>query len=55
MEHEPEQVLFLSDVVHELDAAHQVGLKTYELRRDDQSGSNRHPVASHFEQIDCTL
>ena len=55
LEENTDQVLFLSDIVQELDAAHQAGMKTYELRRDDQEGSTHHPVASHFEQIDRTL
>ena len=55
MDQEPDQVLFLSDVVEELDAAVQVGMKTYELRRDHQPGSNHHPVTSHFEEIDRCL
>ena len=55
LDNEAHQVLFLSDVVQELDAAHQVGMKTYELRRDQQEGSSHHPVASHFEHIDRTL
>ena len=43
--------LFLSDVVAELDAAKQVGMHTYELRRDGAQSSSEHPQAVNFNQI----
>lgn len=47
-----EEVLFLSDIKEELDAAAKVGMQTYALNR---SGSDQdfspHPVATNFEQI----
>ncbi|MCF4010765.1 acireductone synthase [Rheinheimera sp. UJ63] len=47
----PAQVLFLSDVVAELDAARQAGMATVQLIREQQAASN-HPVAENFYQIE---
>ncbi|MDP5035015.1 acireductone synthase [Alishewanella sp. SMS8] len=47
----PAQVLFLSDVVAELDAARQAGMATVQLIREQQAASD-HPVAENFYQIE---
>ncbi|MEE2025523.1 MULTISPECIES: acireductone synthase [Alkalimonas] len=47
----PGQVLFLSDVVAELDAASKLGIATTQLIRDGQA-SGMHPVAQDFNQIE---
>jgi enolase-phosphatase E1 len=48
----PADVLFLSDVGEELDAARQVGLKTGQLVRDDKARpSIAHPQAKDFSQV----
>ncbi|MDP2714173.1 acireductone synthase [Rheinheimera sp.] len=46
----PKQVLFLSDVTAELDAAKVLGIATVQLIRDGQSPSE-HPAVSSFTQI----
>ena len=49
----PVEILFLSDIEGELDAALEAGLKTIQLVRDSASpASLRHPVASSFSEID---
>ncbi|NRQ43715.1 acireductone synthase [Rheinheimera sp. YQF-2] len=47
----PKQVLFLSDVTAELDAAKVLGIATVQLIRDGQSPSD-HPAVSSFSQIE---
>lgn len=47
----PKQVLFLSDVAAELDAAKALGIATVQLIRDGQSPS-AHPAVSSFSQIE---
>ena len=49
----PDTILFLSDVVEELDAARQAGMKTYLLTRDAPSlpANENHPTALDFNQI----
>lgn len=49
----PEEVLFLSDIEAELDAASAVGLKTTRLFRDDTEAS-KHLSVSNFDEIDFT-
>jgi enolase-phosphatase E1 len=44
-------VLFLSDVVEELDAAASAGMRTVQLVRDENVPVGRHPVASNFDKI----
>lgn len=44
------EILFLSDVVAELDAAAEAGMHTYQLIRESQEKS-RHPNANSFDQI----
>jgi len=48
-----EQILFLSDIVQELDAAEQAGIKTIALDRQCIiEGFGAHPVVHSFDQID---
>lgn len=47
----PGQVLFLSDVVAELDPARQLGIATTQLIREQQAAAD-HPTASTFYQIE---
>lgn len=47
----PGDVLFLSDVPEELDAAKAAGLKTTQLVRPGTTPSNRHPTVSSFDGI----
>ena len=46
----PRQVLFLSDVTAELDAACQLGIATVQLTREDQS-AGKHKTAKDFYQV----
>ncbi|HEY0923332.1 acireductone synthase [Rheinheimera pacifica] len=46
----PKQVLFLSDVVAELDAARALGIATVQLIREGQPAAD-HPIAHSFDQI----
>tara|TARA_R110002126_G_scaffold43555_8_gene124877 strand:- start:26890 stop:27573 length:684 start_codon:yes stop_codon:yes gene_type:complete len=46
----PRQVLFLSDVTAELDAACQLGIATMQLVRESQS-PGKHPIAHDFYQV----
>lgn len=46
----PKQVLFLSDIVAELDAAKVLGIATVQLIRENQAPAD-HPVAHSFEQV----
>jgi enolase-phosphatase E1 len=48
----PMEILFLSDIIEELDAARAAGMKTCWLTRADAGGSdNGHPRARHFDEI----
>lgn len=48
-----DQVLFLSDIIEELDAARAAGMQTTALNRDDLiSNANGHPVVGNFSQIE---
>ena len=47
----PDEVLFLSDVVAELDAAKTAGLKTLHLIRDGQESSSKHSYINDFSQF----
>lgn len=48
-----EHILFLSDIKEELDAAKQVGMKTYWLIREGKVPENpEHPVARNFSEIE---
>ncbi|ALA23990.1 haloacid dehalogenase [Piscirickettsia salmonis] len=46
-----ENVLFLSDIAAELDAAKQAGLKTCQLVRDNQKPSKHHPWVNNFNKF----
>jgi len=47
----PQDILFLSDVVAELDAAQASGMHTCELRRDGIPGSGHHHSVTSFEEL----
>jgi enolase-phosphatase E1 len=47
-----ENMLFLSDVASELDAAKAAGLKTLHLIRDGQSTTKMHPYINNFSQFE---
>jgi enolase-phosphatase E1 len=48
---EPNTILFLSDVVKELDAAETAGIKTLQLVREGTIASNHHPAVNSFSEI----
>ncbi|MEI7193497.1 acireductone synthase [Pectobacterium brasiliense] len=47
-----EQLLFLSDICQELDAAQEAGWHTCQLIRDDADNVSRHRQVARFDQID---
>ncbi|MBR9925545.1 MAG: acireductone synthase [Gammaproteobacteria bacterium] len=47
----PEAVLFLSDVVEELDAAKQAGMQTLQLVREGTQAGNTHACVTRFDEI----
>lgn len=47
----PQDILFLSDIKEELDAARQAGMKTYWLVRSGDDVAADHPVARDFSEI----
>lgn len=47
----PEAIMFLSDVVEELDAAAQAGLRTIQIVRDPDISTGAHPVAADFSAV----
>jgi len=49
-----QEILFLSDVIAELDAAQAAGLQTTHLIRDPDMETGEHPQVSRFDQIDLT-
>lgn len=50
-----ENILFLSDVAEELDAAAAAGMQTVQLLRDDRVRRGRHPGAADFDAIPVSL
>lgn len=48
----PAQILFLSDVEAELDAAHLAGFHTLQLVRSGTIPTEKHPTATRFDEID---
>lgn len=48
----PSEILFLSDVAAELDAAKAEGFGTVQLLRDGAKGAGRHAEAASFDQIE---
>jgi enolase-phosphatase E1 len=51
MQFDATEILFLSDIVEELDAAKAAGMQTILLARDSVATSSTHPVVSSFDQI----
>lgn len=49
--HPAQEVLFLSDIKEELDAARAAGMQTTMLARDEPPAHSDHPVVSDFNQI----
>ena len=47
----PEQILFLSDVEAELDAARTAGMQTIQLVRENTKPGNQHPAVRTFSEI----
>lgn len=47
-----ENILFLSDVAEELDAAASAGMQTVQLVRDDKVAVGTHRIASNFGQVE---
>ncbi len=47
----PGEILFLSDVAEELDAARDAGMRTMQLVRDDDVVRGDHPVAHDFTEV----
>lgn len=50
-----ENILFLSDVEAELDAAQEVGYQTIQLVREDTEASKKHKTASNFWKVNDLL
>jgi len=48
---EPAKILFLSDIVEELDAAREAGMQTIQLVRDADTRTDTHTVAHNFDEI----
>lgn len=48
----PEEILFLSDVVEELDAAQAAGMRTTQLVRPGTPPGDRHPTAVDFHHVE---
>lgn len=49
----PEEILFLSDISEELDAARTAGMRTYWLVRDGEApAAPAHPVARTFDEVE---
>jgi enolase-phosphatase E1 len=49
---DPARVVFFSDSVEELDAAHEAGMITVEIRREGAPPSGRHPAFEDFDPIE---
>ena len=47
----PTKILFLSDIVEELDAARTAGMQTIQLVRDSSTQINSHTIAHNFDDI----
>ncbi|MBK23069.1 MAG: acireductone synthase [Halobacteriovorax sp.] len=47
-----EQVLFLSDITEELDAAKKAGMKVTQLFRDEVPGNPAHPYVKNFDELE---
>jgi len=51
IEFPPNEILFLSDIAGELDAAREAGLKTCQLLREGAVASQNHPHALDFDEV----
>lgn len=51
----PEQILFLSDIVEELDAARSEGFSTAQLIRPGTTPANTHPTCNNYREVDQYL
>ncbi|MBB1200217.1 acireductone synthase [Enterobacteriaceae bacterium 89] len=51
IDHNPGQILFLSDIHQELDAAEQAGFRTVQLIRGDSDAASHHHQVSSFDNI----
>jgi enolase-phosphatase E1 len=51
----PEEILFLSDVIDELDAAAEAGMRTVQLVRNEKVAVGRHPAVPNFDRIAVLL
>lgn len=51
----PIEILFLSDIVQELDAARTAGLQTTQVLRDGVTPQHAHPVARDFDEVGRAL
>ncbi|WP_394204212.1 acireductone synthase [Shewanella waksmanii] len=47
----PKQVLFISDVVEELKAAQEAGMRTLQMVRDDNQRTAEHPIIHSFAEL----
>ena len=50
-----DNILFLSDVAEELDAAEEAGMRTIQLVRDDEVVPGEHPLARDFDEVSDSL
>jgi enolase-phosphatase E1 len=51
----PEEILFLSDVTEELDAAKEAGMQTIQLVRPGTTAGSEHTTAADFNEVDTVL
>ena len=49
------EILFLSDVADELDAAESAGMNTLQLVRDDKVVPGTHPIVRDFDEVQSIL
>lgn len=55
LQREPREILFLSDVTDELDAARKVDIRTCQLIRDGTQPTGDHPTARSFDEVELQL
>lgn len=51
----PGEILFLSDIAQELDAAREAGMQTMQVLRDGVTPQAGHPAARNFDEVDRYL